>query len=49
MYKTQVNVPANWQNKEIGSAPWMYPELKGYFADIVWIELNTLEGRFTIA
>lgn len=36
-------------NTHAGSAPWMYPEFKGYFADIVWMELNTLEGKFTIA
>ncbi len=36
-------------NTRTGSAPFIYPEFKGYFADIVWMELNTQEGRFTIA
>ena len=36
-------------NTHTGSSPWVYPEFKGYFADIVWMELNTLEGKFTIA
>jgi hypothetical protein len=27
----------------------VYPEFKGYFSGIVWMELNTLEGKFTIA
>ncbi|MDQ3845726.1 MAG: glycoside hydrolase family 2 [Bacteroidota bacterium] len=36
-------------NTHTGSAPWDYPEFKGYFADIVWMEFNTLEGKFTVA
>lgn len=36
-------------NTRTGSAPWVYPEFKGYFANVVWIELNTLEGKFTVA
>ncbi|MCG6190604.1 glycoside hydrolase family 2 protein [Maribellus maritimus] len=27
---------------------WQYPEFKGYFSDISWIELNTDYGRFTV-
>ncbi|MFT4032565.1 MAG: glycoside hydrolase family 2 TIM barrel-domain containing protein [Siphonobacter sp.] len=34
---------------QAGHAPWEYPEFKGYFSDIVWMEFNTLEGKFTIA
>ncbi|HEX8316281.1 MAG TPA: glycoside hydrolase family 2, partial [Flavisolibacter sp.] len=26
-----------------------FPEFKGYFADITWMELNTVEGRFMVA
>jgi hypothetical protein len=45
-----LNVHQNRNNhSHTGSAPWVYPEFKGYFADIVWMELNTLEGKFTIA
>jgi hypothetical protein len=42
-----------WENRNnnthTGSAPWIYPEFKGYFSDIVWIELNTVQGKFTVA
>lgn len=34
---------------QTGRAPWDYPEFKGYFSDIVWMELSTMEGKFTIA
>lgn len=36
-------------NTHTGSAPWVYPEFRGYFSEIVWMELSTLEGKFTIA
>lgn len=42
-----------WQNRnnntQTGSAPWNYPEFKGYYADVTWMEMNTVEGKFTIA
>lgn len=38
-----------YNNTHTGSAPWIYPEFKGYFADIAWMELNTVEGKFTVA
>ncbi|MFL5739469.1 MAG: glycoside hydrolase family 2 TIM barrel-domain containing protein [Flavisolibacter sp.] len=42
-----------WQNRynntQTGSSPWIYPEFKGYYSDIVWMELNTVEGKFTVA
>jgi hypothetical protein len=28
-----------------GQAPWIYPEFKGYFAGVGWLELNTTEGK----
>ncbi len=28
-----------------GQSPWIYPEFKGYFADVGWLELNTAEGK----
>lgn len=34
---------------QTGSSPWVYPEFKGYFSEIVWMELSTLEGKFTVA
>ncbi len=38
-----------YNNVLTGTAPWTYPEFKGYFSDIVWIELSTMEGKFTVA
>jgi len=42
-----------WQNMnnntQTGSAPWIFPEFKGYYADITWMEMNTVEGKFLMA
>ncbi|GAB2943648.1 glycoside hydrolase family 2 [Hymenobacter coalescens] len=38
-----------YNNTQTGAAPWIYPEFKGYFADISWLELNTVEGKFLVA
>lgn len=42
-----------WENlhndTQTGNAPWLYPEFKGYYADIVWMELKTMEGKLIIA
>ena len=38
-----------YNNTQTGSAPWTFPEFKGYYADISWMELNTVEGMFLIA
>lgn len=38
-----------YNNTQAGSSPWIFPEFKGYFADITWMELNTVEGKFTVA
>lgn len=42
-----------WENMyndtHTGSAPWIYPEFKGYFADITWMEFNTAQGKFLVA
>jgi hypothetical protein len=38
-----------YNNTQTGSAPWIYPEFKGYFADVAWMELNTVEGKFIVA
>ncbi len=47
---TTFNVWQNaYNNTQTGAAPWIYPEFKGYFADITWMELNTVEGKFIIA
>lgn len=36
-------------NTHTGSAPWKFPEFKGYYAGITWMELNTVQGKFLIA
>jgi len=42
-----------WQNMnnntQTGSAPWIFPEFKGYYAGISWMEMNTVEGKFLVA
>ncbi|MBD0287523.1 MAG: glycoside hydrolase family 2, partial [Flavisolibacter sp.] len=38
-----------YNNTQTGASPWIYPEFKGYYADITWMELNTVEGKFTVA
>ncbi|MBO9657392.1 MAG: glycoside hydrolase family 2, partial [Chitinophagaceae bacterium] len=38
-----------YNNTQAGSSPWIFPEFKGYFADITWMEFNTVEGKFTVA
>lgn len=38
-----------YNNTQTGSAPWIFPEFKGYFANISWMELNTVEGKFVVA
>ncbi|MCB9329672.1 MAG: hypothetical protein H6574_01195 [Lewinellaceae bacterium] len=37
-----------YNNTHTGSAPWAYPEFKGYFSDIAWMEFNTVEGKFLV-
>ncbi|MFY1045789.1 glycoside hydrolase family 2 TIM barrel-domain containing protein [Chryseobacterium sp. GP-SGM7] len=41
-----------WQNlKNItrtGQSPWIYPEFKGYFDDVSWLQLDTAEGKITV-
>jgi len=38
-----------FNNTQTGYFPWLYPEFKGYFSDICWMELNTVEGKFLMA
>ena len=39
-----------WKNRnndtQTGRYPWRYPEFKGYYADVSWMEINTVEGKF---
>ena len=40
-----------WQtdyNDPIPAESWEYPEFKGYFADVEWMQLNTTEGTVSI-
>jgi hypothetical protein len=45
--------PNVWQNAynntQTGAAPWIYPEFKGYYSDVTWMEFNTVQGKFTVA
>ncbi|MEA5429728.1 hypothetical protein VB798_24275, partial [Arcicella sp. DC25W] len=38
-----------YNNTQTGNAPWIYPEFKGYYSNIVWLELSTMEGKFIVA
>ncbi|UCH13761.1 MAG: glycoside hydrolase family 2 protein [Bacteroidales bacterium] len=38
-----------YNNTTAGYSPWIYPEFKGYFSDIAWMEFNTVEGKFLVA
>ncbi|GAB2806232.1 glycoside hydrolase family 2 protein [Ferruginibacter profundus] len=50
MQGTEINV---WQNiyndTKTGYAPNVYPEFKGYYGEVNWMELSTVEGKFYIA
>jgi hypothetical protein len=44
------NVWENMNNNTLtGSFPWNYPEFKGYYANIAWMEFNTVQGKFLVA
>ena len=47
---TPVNVWQNvYNNTHTGYAAHIYPEFKGYYGDITWMELSTVEGKLFIA
>ena len=47
---TSLNVWQNMMNDtQAGRSPWIFPEFKGYFADVAWMEMDTAEGKFLIA
>lgn len=47
---TPVNVWANlYNNTHTGYSPMVYPEFKGYYGDVTWMEFNTVEGKFYVA
>jgi hypothetical protein len=50
MAGTPVNVWQNlYNNTQTGYAPNTYPEFKGYFGEVAWMELSTVEGKIFIA
>jgi hypothetical protein len=50
MQGTPVNVWENiYNDTKTGYSPVIYPEFKGYYGDITWMELSTVEGKFYIA
>jgi hypothetical protein len=47
---TPVNVWQNiYNNTHTGYSPVVYPEFKGYYGDVTWMELSTVEGKLFIA
>lgn len=50
IYGTTINVWENfYNNTQTGYSPLIYPEFKGYYGDVTWMEFNTVEGRFYVA
>ena len=50
MAGTPIGVWQNlYNNTQTGYSPIRYPEFKGYFGEIVWMELSTVEGRIYAA
>jgi hypothetical protein len=50
MEGTPVNVWQNqYNNTQTGYSPVVYPEFKGYYGEITWMEFNTVEGKFYVA
>jgi hypothetical protein len=47
---TEINVWQNiYNNTHTGYSPVVYPEFKGYYGEVSWMELSTVEGKFYIA
>ncbi len=47
---TPLNVYQNvYNNTHTGYSPTVYPEFKGYYGDVTWMELSTVEGKLFIA
>ena len=50
MAGTPVNVWQNfYNNTHTGYSPVQYPEFKGYYGEVSWMELSTVEGKLYIA
>jgi len=41
-----------WENMyndaKAGIGPWIFPEFKGYFSDVSWMQFNTTQGKFLV-
>jgi len=47
---TPINVWENlYNNTQTGYSPMVYPEFKGYYGEIHWMELSTVEGKMYVA
>jgi hypothetical protein len=47
---TELNVWQNLNNNtQTGYPPEVYPEFKGYYGEISWMEFSTVEGKFYVA
>ncbi|HEX6848287.1 MAG TPA: glycoside hydrolase family 2 TIM barrel-domain containing protein [Chitinophagaceae bacterium] len=47
---TPINVWQNiYNNTHTGYSPVIYPEFKGYYGEVSWMELSTVQGKFYIA
>jgi hypothetical protein len=47
---TPINVWQNlYNNTHTGYSPVVYPEFKGYYGDVTWMELSTVQGKLYIA
>ncbi len=50
--RLQGGTPGLWQNNYnntiTGWHDWVYPEFKGCFAGVLWLQLNTAEGQITV-
>ena len=49
LHGPQIGIWANDYNDPIPGESFLYPEFKGYFADVQWMELSTSEGTVRIA
>jgi hypothetical protein len=50
MAGTPVNVWQNiYNNTHTGYSPVVYPEFKGYYGEVSWMELSSVEGKLYIA
>ncbi|HEY6503068.1 MAG TPA: glycoside hydrolase family 2 TIM barrel-domain containing protein [Chitinophagaceae bacterium] len=47
---TEINVWQNiYNNSHTGYSPIVYPEFKGYYGEVSWMELSTVQGKLYIA